>query len=217
MERRGQRGQASVEHIAIVIVVAILLGAVGTWIAAHARADHPPPIVERVVAPVEPRYGAQREVPDLGVAPPSRRGNRIVGGLRRVAGVVRKSPRFAVRGVRAYAGGVAHGIGSAVGGLVRDPVGSVMGGASVLQPLLSDPVGFTRAQVEAGRAYLRRLRTLPPEDAYEAVMRDLGDLTADVAIARGKKAAAKAAYRALRRRPETRPPDRGNGAAEVSR
>jgi len=215
MGGRGEAGQASIEHIAIVVVVALLLAGLGAWALAQVRSDRTPPVLDVIAAPAVPAHGGAA-LPDLGVAP-HRRDNRVLHGLRRAVRVVSKAPGIVRRGVRAYSGGFVDGIGSTVRGFVTDPVGSVIGGASVIPAVLRDPVGFTRAQTEAGAGYLRLLGTLPPEVVSEKVARDLGALSADIAIARGKTLAAKAAYRALRRRVGPQPPERAPYPPKVSR
>jgi hypothetical protein len=209
-------GQAGVEHIGIVVVVAIVLAALGVWATSQLGEGRPPPLPDRLIAPVEPPPVPQAALPDLGIAPRTHRANPVLHGLNRAVRVGRRVRGVAERGVRAYTSGFVHGIASSVGGFVRDPVGSVVGGASLLPALVRDPAGFARAQIAAGAAYVRILRTLPPDVAYEKAARDLGGLSADVAITRGKSAAAKAAWRAIRR-PEPLTPGRASGPPKVSR
>ncbi len=200
MEARRDPGQATVEQIGIVVVVALLLAAVSVWVSAAVRdAGRPPPVVERVLAPQAPVAPAlDTPHPDIGVAPRPRRG-RLSGILRATARTARRVTRLAGAGGVAFAQGFAGGLATTVREAASDPAGILAGGGAV-SVLVRDPVGLVRAELAAARDYARAMRALPPDRAYRRLMRDLGRASADVAVTRGKQLATRAAVRAVRRR-----------------
>ncbi|MBM3697760.1 MAG: hypothetical protein FJW78_04695, partial [Actinobacteria bacterium] len=51
--RRWSSGQATLEHIGLVLVVALMFGALGTWaVRGFQPPEAPPPVIERVAAPL---------------------------------------------------------------------------------------------------------------------------------------------------------------------
>ena len=105
-------------------------------------------------------------------------------------------------GTEAFVRGVGVGVWSTASQLARDPVGTLVGGADLAEELRRDPLGFTRVQIDAAMRYVSELRAVPAEQAYERVMRDLGQVTVDVVVLRGKAAAQNALLRSLKRRLE---------------
>ena len=196
-------GQASVEHIGLVVVVALLLAACGVWLATHVRAGTAAPdIVATPWAGLERIETPATQVPDLGVTPSRSKGRPVSRILGRIGRAVRRANRVVAVGTEAFVRGVGVGAWSTASQLARDPVGTLIGGADLVSELRRDPLGFTRAQIDAAVGYVDELRAMPVDQAYERVMRDLGQLTVDVVVLRGKAAARNALLRSLKRRIE---------------
>jgi hypothetical protein len=192
----GQVGQATVEHLGLVVVVALLLAAVGAWAAAHVRAGAPPPVLERALAPLD----AAPAIPDLGVAPGPGRSAPIGRALRGAARLGGRAGRLAAVGAAAFAGGFTGGLRATVAEFVRNPVAALRDGGVLARTAMTDPVTLGSAGLRAAIDYARELRAMPPEAAYRRVMRDLGEAGADVAVSKGKGLARRAFLRALRNR-----------------
>ena len=189
----------------MVVVVALLLAAVGAWLASHVQPDRTPPAViphvwsglDRIIEPA-PR------LPDLGLTPRDRRAPAIGRALRRVVRTVRIGGEIVVVGATAFASGFGHGMWGAFTEFVRDPVALLTDGRGLITALAEDPLGFTTAQFDAAVDYARELRAMSPKAAYRTFMRDLGEVTADAVITRGKLLAKRAMLRALKRRIDAR-------------
>ena len=186
-------GQATVEYVGIVVVVALVLAAFGAWAIHHVRApDRPPPVVTAVIDPFAVVGRQEESAPG--------RGERLRRFIRQgMRGAVRGG-RIVGRGWLAFNEGVTNGLAATVRDFVRDPVGSLIGGTGLLADVIRDPSGVGSAVVREAIDYAEELRAMPPEDAYERFMHDLGEVTADAAVTRGKAAARKALLRAIRRR-----------------
>jgi hypothetical protein len=214
-----QTGQATVEHVAIVVVVAVLLAAIGAWIASRVRSDAgPPDVVTRVWPGWQQLEEPVAPVPDLGLRPGASHRSGIGSIVRRAVRLAGRARKVVLGGQRAFASGFGHGLWDTFTGFVRDPVGLLTAGGGIVTQLAGDPGGFARAQLEAAIVYARELSRMPPEAAYRRFMRDLGELSADVAVARGKSFAERAMLRALKRRldargaaPAAQPPDKRDG------
>jgi hypothetical protein len=196
--------------MALVVVAALALAALGVWIASALRPprDGPAAAVERVWSGLD----EVAEPPAWpGVGSPADRG-RVRGAARTVSRAVRRGSDIVAAGAAAFGSGVGVGVWRTMGAVIRDPVGALTGGGGVVATLLRDPMGVTRAQIEAVAAYVRELRSLPRGEAYRRFMHDLGEAGADVALTRGRQLAARSVLRALRRRmqslPRGRPPAR---------
>ena len=200
--RRSHRGQSTVEYVGIVVLLAILLGAVGWWAARHVRAPaKPPDLIEHGWEGIDKIAPPPLVVP--GVDPPRRTNERrFLRVVRRVGRVVRRGGRIVVVGASEFVLGFGDGLKTAVEDFVRDPIGALKDGGGLLDELARDPIGFTKAQLDAAIDYARELAKLPPEEAYRRFMHDLGEVAAEEAVGHGKKAAAKAIKRALKRRLE---------------
>ncbi len=212
--RAGASGQATVEHVGLVVVVALLVAAAGAWLASHVRPDRaPPPIIPHVWSGLDRIREPAPRPPDLGLTPRERRNPAIGRALRRVGQTVRTGGEIVVVGATAFASGFGQGMWGAFTEFVRDPVALLTDGRGVITSLAEDPLGLTTAQFDAAISYARELRAMSPKDAYRRFMRDLGEATADVVIARGKLLAKRAMLRALKRRLDARrvpaPPGKG--------
>ncbi len=197
--RAREAGQAAVEHIGLVLVVALLLSAAGVWLVGHARPGAgPPPVVDRIVAPLD-RVPA---IPDLGVAPRRGRFHPLARALRRAVGVGRAGGGLVATGAGAFAAGFTGGLRSTVDEFVRDPVGALTGSGQLAAAAMRDPLGLGAGGLRAAIDYARELRSMPPAAAYRRFMHDLGGAGADLAVARGRGLARKALLRVLRGRLE---------------
>lgn len=186
-------GQASVEYVGTLAVLALALAAFGAWAIHHVRAPNaaPPPAV-RIFDPVA-LIGAPAQPAPEGPGRVSRlvrRGIRIAGRGGRLAG----------RGWLAMRIGFADGVAVSVRSFVRDPVAALTDGTGLLAEVVRDPGGAGASVVRAAIDYAKELRALPPEEAYLRFMHDLGGLEADVAVSRGRGAARRALLKAIRRR-----------------
>ena len=187
----------------MVVVVALLLAACGVWLVAHVRAGPTAPgILETPWAGLDRIAPPPTQVPDLGLTPAPSRGRPAGRILGRIVAALRTANRVVAVGTEAFVRGVGVGVWSTASQLARDPVGTLVGGADLAEELRRDPLGFTRVQIDAAMRYVSELRAVPAEQAYERVMRDLGQVTVDVVVLRGKAAAQNALLRSLKRRLE---------------
>lgn len=200
----GASGQATVEHVAIVVVVALMLAAAGAWIASHVHPDRDPPhVVTRVWSGLDRITEPAPRVPDLGLTP--RRRQPVIGRfVRRVGRVLATGNEIVAVGTGAFVSGFGHGLRGAVTDFVRDPVALLTGGGRLVTDVARDPSGLARAQLDAAIEYAKELKAMAPPDAYRTFMRDLGEATADALITQGKGLARNAMLRALKRRLDRR-------------
>ena len=191
------------EHVAIVVVVALLLAVLGAWLTSHVHPDRdPPPVITRVWSGLDRIPEPAPNLPDLGLTPHAR-GERTSGhALRRLLRGVVKAHRLVASGDRAFAAGFGHGLWVSVTGFVRDPVALLTDGNGLVKGIAKDPAGLVKAQIDAAIGYARQLKAMPPQDAYRRVMHDLGEVSADVVIGRGRGFARRRMLSALKRRLE---------------
>lgn len=177
VRHRAQDGQATAEYIGIVVVVALLL--VGASVVVRhftgPRLDpRPTPVipaaVERVTEPLDRLSGSS--------------GNRP-GRWTRFVRAVRKGGRLVGVGGAAFGRGFGHAVMRDLEALVRDPVAFLRAGSD-LTSALRDPVGTVRSLSRDLRAYVRELRVMDGEAAYRRIMEDLGGLSEDVVVSRGR-------------------------------
>lgn len=198
-------GQATVEHLAIIVVAAVMLAGAGAWIASHVRSDpRPPGVVTQVWSGLDRIPEPVPAVPDVGLLPRGGRVGTATHLWRRVVRVVREGNAIVAVGTAAFVTGFGHGLWGAVTDFMRDPVASLTGGGALIAVVVRDPVGLASAQVDAAVVYANELRKLPPQAAYRRFMRDLGEATADAALTGGKQIARKSMLNALKRRLEQR-------------
>jgi hypothetical protein len=196
-----------VEQVGLVVVVALLLAACGVWLVAHAGGvgAAAPSIVQSPWSGLDRVATPTTQVPDLGLTPARSRGRAIGKVLARIGSGLRTANRVVAVGTEAFVRGVSAGLVTTVSEIARDPVGALVGGADLVGELARDPVGFTRAQIDAAVDYVAMLRGMPADQAYQRLMHDLGEVTVDVVVLRGKAAARNALLRSLKRRIERDP------------
>jgi hypothetical protein len=174
-----QCGQAALESVALVVLVALLLGVTAAWaVRVVPGGAGPPPVIERAARPLAPAPPAVAVPP---VAPAPADGDdggawrRILRGGRAVLVLrMQMEERFA-RGFL---------------GRVRDRAAAVLRAPSSVVPrsptaLIPDPVQSVRAALDGvrdGRRYVARLRRMPRREAVLQVTEDVGALTADQLI-----------------------------------
>jgi hypothetical protein len=200
---RLQRGQAAVEHVGIVAVVALLLTAASLWAAAHLRLPAgPPPVLEHAVRPLAPP--AVGPLGDLAYRgpwyfPPGRTDEPIGRALRATRDVVADAGG-------SFADGFLDRMREHLRAAVRDPIGSLL--EPIDQMTRTPPTVWELSRRTFGdlREYLGRLRGLSAREVVEVVARDVGRAAADALLARIVRAASRAATRlgdAPRRRGRT--------------
>ena len=211
-DRHIQQGQAAVEHVATVVLVAGLLAALSAWSAGALRAPLPPPLIEHAARPL----GTHRPLPTgpglvANEAPwtfPAGRDDEPIGRfLRGARDVVAVAAEVSGEFQRAFGARIEQ----RVIGLARHPIGTI---AETLRSLgLVDPdvVALFRRRVGALGDYAEMLRRMSPREAALRVASDAGAATADLVLVRLTRAAAgKVARRGvdLRPRPPRRSPKR---------
>jgi hypothetical protein len=189
--RRGASGQATVEHVGLTVVVALLFGALAMWVAATPWApDSPPPVIERVAASLtaaSPAMGGPSAVvPATGVRRSMER--TVAGGRGDGPGVVRRAwdgllwwGALNVDGQIEAGRGFLEQVGIRADDLVKDPVKTIEG---AVERLSKPPI--TSSAVRVGRI-VRTIATAgdrPFRESFLGVSRDLGGIGADWLISK---------------------------------
>lgn len=189
MNRRGQRGEAAVEWIGVVIAVALLGAALTAWMPAAVRPPERPPDVIAAVA--EPLRRAPAQLGRAGLALPA-----LAAMARANESPARRALRWAVaRSAPALVLGrdMAAAYGAGYLGRLRERVDRFAGDpaaefSDIDMDALTIP-GMLRAIADelpsdpaAIRAYLRRIRAMPARDAAVEVAGDAGSVAADATV-----------------------------------
>ncbi len=190
LPRWSERGQATVEHVGLTLIIVLMLAATAMWVAREVRPpDRLPDVIGQLVAPLTDADGpALLPVPagspvDHLQVPMERRGQPgLFQQLRNGAiawGVAN------VDGQLQALGGFTDQIKSVVGGLVSDPVGNAV---RVIVPLR---VGTSATASDLGEqswaGYLYDVGKRPWRDTFMTVSRNAGRWAADWLILRGAK------------------------------
>ena len=186
--RPASRGHATVEQIAVVVLVALLLTAVSAWAAREMRPpERPPDVIEVAAAPLQPGAHPFRAGRLTWYVPPQR--VSIFGRALRATG------RFIVEaGTVGYVFGRAfvRRLGHRIEHYVRNPEAFVTDMLGSLESLARDPIGHLGPnQVRAVRDYVARLRRLSPREAAHRLAEDAGAFAADLVIDYTTRAAAR--------------------------
>ena len=190
--RWGERGQATVEHVGLTLVVALLLAACAAWAVHEIRPpDHVPDVIGRVAAPLDDLAG-RLAVPGAGAAPAD--GNRHTeagrpGMLHRAWDAFLSWGSLNVDGEVQALGGALDEVKSQVGDALRDPVGT---GARLLAMLRGSPAPMQQADPSAPAGpgvvgYLFDIGKRPLRDTFLHMSRLAGHWAVDWAIARGAR------------------------------
>lgn len=193
--RPAQSGQATLEHVGITLVIALLMAAVGTWTVREFRPpDAPPAVIEHVAAPL---FGSVPEVPS-GTAARMRSGlMRVTPGFREFAreqaaagdpGLIRRLwdgflwwGALNVDGQIEAGRGFLEQVGVRAEDLVKDPVKTI-GGA--VERLSKPPVTGTAERVGRIVDTVTTAGERPFRDSFLGVSRDLGGIGADWLISK---------------------------------
>ena len=112
--------------------------------------------------------------------------------------------RVIASGRQAFVAGFGHGLWVSVSDFVRDPAALLTDGNGLVKDFATNPAGLVKEQIDAAIDYARQLEAMSPQDAYRKVLHDLGEVSADVVIARGRGFAHRTMLRAIKRRLEDR-------------
>lgn len=171
-----ESGQATLEYIGLVlVVVALLVGA--ALVVRH-----------RVVSTPESRFPAVVPAPDAVGGPLDQlalRPRPRPGWIGRGFGVMRRGGRIIVVGGVAFGRGFGRAVLRDLEIAVRDPASILRDGGSLVAAA-KDPMGTARAIARDLRAYIRELRAMDPDAAYVRIMEDLGGVSEDLIVARGR-------------------------------
>lgn len=183
--RRGASGQATVEHVGLTAVVALLLAALAMWVAGTPWApDSPPRVIEHVAAPLTAAAPTAATSPAVVAGAAVRRAmERGAGGAQGEPGVVRRAwdgllwwGALNVDGQIEAGRGFLEQIGIRAEDLVRDPVKTIEG---AVERLSKPPI--TSSAVRVGRI-VKTITTAgdrPFRDTFLGISRDLGGIGAD--------------------------------------
>ena len=187
MSRWGSPGQATLEHVGITVLIALLMGALGTWAVreVHLPAS-PPPLIERVSAPL---FGATGQVPPRsremarGTARQMERGG--IGVARRAWDGLLWWGALNVDGQIEAGRGFLEQVGIRAEDLVKDPIKTIAG---AVDRLAKPPVTGTADRVARIAGTLATLGDRPFRESFLDISRNLGGLGADWLIARFARA-----------------------------
>ncbi len=166
--RRWQSGQATLEHVGLVLVLALAFGALGTWVVrGFPMPSAPSGMIERVVAPMAGGPGASRAPGDGAaaaehgasdpLAPTDGAAAAAHGASHPLAGMARAMERSAVAGATAQVA-TEEGAASAGG---RDAGARDGGGPGVLRRAWDGLLWWgalnVDGQIEAGKGFLEQV------------------------------------------------------------
>jgi len=188
--RRGASGQATVEHVGLTVVVALLLAALAMWVAGNPWApDSPPRVIEHVAAPLTAVVPATGSPPAIVTGATARRSMEI--GAERAQGgpgVIRRAwdgllwwGALNVDGQIEAGRGFLEQIGIRAEDLVRDPVKTIEG---AVERLSKPPI--TSSAVRVGRIVtaITTAGDRPFRETFLGISRDLGGIGADWLISK---------------------------------
>ena len=190
--RWGERGQATVEHVGLTLVVALLLAACAAWAVNEMRPpDHLPDVIGQVAAPLDHLAGRLGE-PVVGTAVRTGPGHAETGRpgvLRRAWNAFLSWGSLNVDGEVQALGGAVDEVRSQVGEALRDPLGT---GARLLGMLRGSPVPMQQADPRSREepgvlAYLYDIGKRPLSETFLHMSRLAGHWAVDWAIARGAR------------------------------
>jgi hypothetical protein len=189
----GSPGQATLEYVGIMVLVALLMGGLGTWAVREFRPPSaPPPLIESVAAPL---LGGMQVAP-VGAAAVARGVARQMerGGLPRpaVPGPVRRALDgvlwwgvLNVDGQIEAGRGFLEQVGIRAEDLVKDPIKTIEG---AVERLSQPPVIGTADRVARIAGTLATMGDRPFRESFLGISRNLGGIGADWLIAKYARA-----------------------------
>lgn len=185
---RGQSGQATVEHVGLVLVIALMLGALAAWAATERWApDAPPDVIAHVAAPLSSAGRGTTAAVATGrmamerVARVMEMDGDDPGALRRAWDAVLWWGALNVDGQIEAGRGFLEQVGIRAEDLVKDPVKTIEG---AVERLGKPPVTGTAERVGRIARTVATAGDRPFRETFMGVSRDLGGLGADWLIAK---------------------------------
>jgi hypothetical protein len=191
---RGQSGQATVEHVGLVLVITLLLAAIGAWAATTDWApDRPPDVIARVAQPLGQQALPPVGAPAVAVVTGQQALERIArsfeggdddeapGALRRAWDGVLWWGALNVDGQIEAGKGFLEQVGIRAEDLVKDPVKTIEG---AVERLSKPPVTGTAERVGRIARSVATAGDRPFRETFMQVSRDLGGIGADWLIAK---------------------------------
>jgi len=207
-----------VEHLGLVVTLAVALVAIGAWVAHEVHPPaHPPPVVDAAAWPLTSADSwVGRNVNPLagfgGWRAPRGHGSGPIGrALRRAVA----EAGFGAGVLGAVGAGAGDRLAERIRRFVSDPVGTVRDLVDRYGAATSDPVGALADEIDAIHRYWARVRAKPWRQAVRTVAHDLGGMGTDLVLSRARSAVRKAAIRHLRRRLGERRPGGGGPLRDV--
>jgi hypothetical protein len=219
MTGAAERGQAAVETVGVIVMVALLLSAVSAWLLREVRPpDRPPPLVEAVAQPLSRPPGALEHMYPLtrGFAMPRGRDDEPIGRVLRAIGRgARDGAVIGLEARRRFQVAFARRLKERGIEFLRDPIPGIEDLADLPDLDLLTPAGqLRRALRHAGDLweYARELRTMPAREAAMKAADDAGRVAADTLIEAGQAAIRKRIAGGGRPAPPPPRPDPGAGS-----
>jgi hypothetical protein len=211
--RTRQAGQATIEHVGVATIVALLMASLSLWVAQNVRPPAaPPPIISSIVehlgdggAPGSPNFlFTYRGAPLSAMGTP---GDPPIG--RFFKGVARFTRDAVVIGGPALARGFVDRMKERTLEMVRDPIGTIKD--TIVGLTRGDPnlLAVIRDRIGDIGTYVNELRGMSREEMIRTVAEDLGAAGADLVIDRGRSYVIRGGIDAIpdrRSRPSGAPP-----------
>lgn len=163
-DTRWSSGQATVEHVGLALVLALVFGALGTWVARDFDAPSaPPPVIERVAAPLLGDPGGGGGV--AGPRAPSSPGGPAAGAPAQDASAPAGTPMSPVAGMRGMARAMERAAGATIdradGAAAADVAGAAAGERGTVRRIWDGLLWWgalnVDGQIEAGKGFLEQV------------------------------------------------------------
>src|SRR5262245_8078309 len=212
----GQRGQATLEHVGMVALLALVLSAVGLWLVREVRPpDHPPRFVDAAAQPLvsADSWVGQYVDPLAGLQPwraPRGREDEPIGRALRAGG---RAGLVALQGVPAFGQGAWDRLAQHLDAILDDPLGATLQSLRESWWVGTHPDEAVRELAREIGDYVEELRRLGPRGAYLRLAHDAGGEALDAALSRGGAAVRRLILgRLAGRLPDLpAPPEKGSG------